>query len=166
MKNYFQEYTAEQMLKVDLDNLDEFPDFVLGRSTIYVDGIPYPTDIDGNILTEQQKKEERLRIKRNYYQRMLELDLIAYTPELQLKMGLGHYRENKGYNKFEEWCCNKCKTYKPRTVEYFPKDKNRKRDGLGYTCRDCLKSYSNKRYQEKKELKNSKTKNEVKEDVF
>ena len=154
MRNYFQHYTAEHMLEVDLDNPEEFPDFVLGRNTVIIDGIAYPTDIDGNILTEEQKKEERLRIKRNYYQRMLELDLIAYTPELQQKMGLGHYRENKGYNRFEEWCCNKCKIYKPRTVEYFPKDKNRKKDGLGYTCRDCINAYSNQRYRQKKEEMN------------
>lgn len=157
MANYFEPYSEELLLKVNIDSKEEFPDWILGRGTEFVDGKPYPTDINGKILTEQEIKEERLNLKRQYYQRLLELDLIDNTPVIREKMGLGHYRENKGYNKYGEYCCNKCKQFKPRNVEYYPKDGERV-DGLGYTCRECLKSYSKEYYRRKKEREKEKLK--------
>jgi len=46
--------------------------------------------------------------------------------------------------------CNKCKQEVIATSEYFDRDKNCK-DGLSRTCKQCMKEYNIKRYQEKKD---------------
>lgn len=46
--------------------------------------------------------------------------------------------------------CNKCKQDFPSTSEYFDRDK-KKKDGLSTTCKQCMKEYNARRYQEKKD---------------
>ena len=48
--------------------------------------------------------------------------------------------------------CNKCGELKPRSSEYFHKDKYRK-DGFCYTCRVCCPNYRNKEKERKQRRK-------------
>ena len=140
----FQNWTDEDYLEFTPHDVDDFQ--LCDR--VVLPGI-LPGKYDGTPLTEDELKERRLEFKQAYYIKMLELGLFADTAELREKYGFGYYRENKGYNKYNEWCCSQCKEYKPRTVEYFPKDK-RRAYGLGYVCRECSKSNSRAYYKQKK----------------
>lgn len=148
-ENYFDAYSEEELLSLDIDSKEDFPDYFFTWGGF-------------RKISEEEMKEQRLELKRDYYRKLLQLGLIDYTPDLDEKLGYGHYRENKGYNKYNEWCCNKCKQYKPRTIEFYPKDRKRK-DGLGYTCRECLKAYSKNYYQKKLERKAEEKKREKEE---
>lgn len=117
----------------------------------------FPKDEFNNRLSAEDIKERRLQLKKMVIERERELGVYYDEKDLRELLGNGHYRENKGYNKYGEYCCNKCKQFKPRNVEYYPKDRQRV-DGLGYTCRECLKSYSKDYYQRKKEREKEKLK--------
>ena len=139
------------------NKIDKMRDVDLGDGVGYDEetGEYFPVDSFKRRLTEQEIKDRKLQLKRMVIAREQELGVIYDEKALPELLGMGHYRENKGYNKYNEWCCNKCHQYKPRTVNYYPKDRQRT-DGLGYTCRECLKSYSKEYYQKKREKKEEK----------
>ena len=107
-----------------------------------------PLDSEGRVLTPEDIKERRQELKRRMVIRQQELGVIFDPDFLYNELGMGVYRENYGYNRFGEWCCSQCKVYKPRKIAFFPRDK-RRRDGLGYICRECSKKNSKDYYETK-----------------
>jgi len=158
LSNWSQE-DLDSMLS--FEKIDKMTEFDLADSIGHnlETGEWFPRDKLNNRLSAEDIKERRLQLKRMVIEREIELGVLYDKRDLPELLGMGHYRENKGYNKYGEYCCNKCKQYKPRNVEYYPKDRQRV-DGLGYTCRECLKSYSKEYYQRKKERQKEKQKEE------